>query len=128
LAIHSPYALKPVIDGLVIVLVAVLALDLLSAGPDARNWQFVRIGALVFAAFVMNEHFHFVGDPYGFTREPAGFLFLMIAIVVTTMRGATQAQQRLVAVESDLTIARAIQLAALPPSNPTLPGLEVAAI
>src|SRR5438270_1491484 len=51
IAIHSPYALKPVIDSLVIVLVAVLAVDLLS-GSDSSNWRFVCIGALVFAAFI----------------------------------------------------------------------------
>jgi len=128
LAIHSPFALKPVIDTLVIVLIAVLALDLLSAGPDARNWRLVRVGALVFTAFVLNEHFRVVSDPYGFTREPTGFLFLMLTIAITTMREATNAQQRLVAVDSELATARAIQLAALPRKNPELPGLDVAAI
>jgi len=128
IAIHSPFALKPVIDALVLVLMAVLAIDLLAAGPDVINWRFVRTGALVFTAFVMNEHFRFIGDPYGLTREPTGFLFLMLTIIVTTMRHATQSQQRLVAVDSELATARAIQLAALPRRNPELPGLDVAAI
>jgi sigma-B regulation protein RsbU (phosphoserine phosphatase) len=128
IAIHSPFALKPVIDALVLVLIAVLAIDLLSGGSGDTNWRFVRIGALVFTAFVMNEHFHFVGDPYGLTREPTGFLFLMLAIVVTTMRLATQSQQRLAAVDTELATARAIQVAALPRRNPELPGLEVAAV
>jgi phosphoserine phosphatase RsbU/P len=125
---HSPLALKPVIDALVLVLIAVLAIDLLSGGSGDTNWRFVRIGALVFTAFVMNEHFHFIGDPFGLTREPTGFLFLMLTIMVTTMRHATQSQQRLVAVDSELATARAIQLAALPRKNPELPGLEVAAV
>jgi sigma-B regulation protein RsbU (phosphoserine phosphatase) len=128
IAIHSPFALKPVIDALVIVLIAVLAIDLLSGGSGDTNWRFVRIGALVFTAFVMNEHFHFVGDPYGLTREPTGFLILMLTIIVTTMRHATHSQQRLAAVDSELATARAIQLAALPRKNPELPGLEVAAV
>jgi len=128
IAIHSPFALKPVIDALVLVLVAVLAVDLLSAGPEAANWRFVRIGALVFTAFVLNEHFRFVGDLYGFTREPTGFLFLMLTIIITTMRHATQSQQRLAAVDSELATARAIQLAALPRKNPEIAGLDVAAI
>jgi len=128
MAIHSPFALKPVIDALVIVLIAVLAIDLLSASPDAANWSLVRIGALVFTAFVLNEHFRFVSDRYGITREPTGFLFLMLTIIITTMRHATQSQQRLAAVDSELATARAIQLAALPRRNPELPGLDVAAI
>jgi phosphoserine phosphatase RsbU/P len=128
IAIHSPFALKPVIDALVLVLIAVLAIDLLSAAPEESNWRFIRIGALVFTAFVMNEHFRFIGDPYGLTREPTGFLFLMLTIIITTMRHATQSQQRLVAVDSELATARAIQLAALPRRNPELPGLDVAAI
>ncbi|HEX3579923.1 MAG TPA: PP2C family protein-serine/threonine phosphatase [Thermoanaerobaculia bacterium] len=127
-AVHSPFALKPVIDALVIVLIAVLAIDLLSASPDSGNWSLVRIGALVFAAFVLNEHFRFVGDPYGVTREPTGFLILMLTIIVTTMRHATQSQQRLAVVDSELATARKIQLAALPRKNPELRGLEVAAV
>jgi sigma-B regulation protein RsbU (phosphoserine phosphatase) len=128
IAVHAPFALKPVIDALVLLLVAVLALDLLGGGSGDTSWRFVRIGALVFTLFVMNEHFHFVGDPYGLTREPTGFLFLMLAIIVTTMRHATQSQQRLAAVDTELATARAIQLAALPRKNPELPGLEVAAV
>jgi sigma-B regulation protein RsbU (phosphoserine phosphatase) len=128
IAIHSPFALKTVIDTLVLVLIAVLAVDLLSAAPDDGNWRFIRIGALIFTAFVLNEHFHFIGDPYGVTREPTGFLFLMFTIIISTMRYATQSQQRLVAVDSELATARAIQLAALPRRNPELPGLDVAAV
>src|SRR5437660_1109716 len=43
IAIHSPFALKPVIDALVLVLIAVLAIDLLSAAPEEGNWRFIRI-------------------------------------------------------------------------------------
>jgi sigma-B regulation protein RsbU (phosphoserine phosphatase) len=128
LTIHSPFALKAVIDALVLVLVAVLAVDLLSAAPEDDNWRFIRIGALVFTVFVLNEHFHFISDRFGVTREPTGFLILMLTIIVTTMRHATQSQQRLAAVDSELATARAIQLAALPRTNPELPGLEVAAV
>jgi sigma-B regulation protein RsbU (phosphoserine phosphatase) len=128
IAIHSPFALKPVIDALVLVLVAILAVDLLGGGSGAANWRFVRIGALLFTAFVMNEHFRFIGDPYGLTREPTGFLILMLTIVITTMRDATHSQQRLAVVDSEIATARAIQLAALPRSNPELPGLEIAAV
>jgi len=129
IATHSPYAFKPVIDALVLVLVAVLAIDLLAPGEEKRDWRLVRIGALVFTAFVINEHFRFVGpDPYGLTREPTGFLFLMLTIIITTMREGTRAQQRLVAVDSELATARTIQLAALPRTNPDLAGLEVSTI
>jgi sigma-B regulation protein RsbU (phosphoserine phosphatase) len=129
IATHSPYAFKPVIDALVLVLVAVLAIDLLAPVEEKRNWRLVRIGALVFTAFVINEHFRFVGpDPYGLTREPTGFLFLMLTIIITTMREGTRAQQRLVAVDSELATARTIQLAALPRANPDLAGLEVSAV
>jgi sigma-B regulation protein RsbU (phosphoserine phosphatase) len=126
LLIQTPYAMKRVIDALVIVLLAVLALDLLWPGEDSDSWRLVRIGAAVFAAFVLNEHFRFVHDPYGLTREPTGFLFLMLTIVITTMQRGTRAQERLVAVDSELATARRIQMAALPNTNPNLPGLEVA--
>src|SRR5438067_8069425 len=38
IAIHSPFALKTVIDALVLVLIAVLAIDLLSAATEEGNW------------------------------------------------------------------------------------------
>ncbi len=128
IALRSPYALNPVINALVLGLVAVLGIDLLAPGTENRSWGLVRIGALVFAAFVLNQHLGFVRDPYGLTREPTGFLFLMLTIIITTMREGTRAQQRLVAVDSELATARAIQLAALPRTNPNLPGLEVATV
>jgi len=125
---HTPYALKPVIDGLVLLLLVVLTLDLLFPGADASNWRLVRIGALVFAVFIANEHLRFVHDPYGLTREPIGFLFLLLTIVMTTMQRGTRAEQRLVAVDSELATARKIQMAALPRANPNLAGLEVASV
>jgi serine phosphatase RsbU (regulator of sigma subunit) len=78
--------------------------------------------------FVLNEHFRFISDRYGITREPSGFLFLMVTIIVTTMRNAAQSQRRLVAVDSELATARAIQHATLPQNHPELPGVDVAAI
>jgi sigma-B regulation protein RsbU (phosphoserine phosphatase) len=125
---HAPFALKPVIDALVLLLLVVLTIDLLSPGTEASNWRLVRIGALVFAIFILNEHLRFVHDPYGLTREPIGFLFLLLTIVMTTMQRGTRAQQRLVAVDSELATARKIQMAALPRTNPKLAGLEVAAV
>jgi sigma-B regulation protein RsbU (phosphoserine phosphatase) len=125
---HSPYALKSLIDTLALGLMVVLTLDLLVPGTATANWRLIRIGALVFAGFVLNEHLRFVGDAYGLTREPTGFLFLMLAIVITTMQEGTRAQQRLVAVDSELATARKIQMAALPRTNPNLAGLEVAAV
>lgn len=124
--VQTPYAMKPVIDTLVIGLLVVLTLDLVWPGTDADSWRLVRIGAAVFAAFVFNEHFRFVRDPYGFMREPTGFLFLMLTIVITTMQRGTRAQERLVAVDIELATARKIQMAALPNANPNLAGLEVA--
>jgi sigma-B regulation protein RsbU (phosphoserine phosphatase) len=128
IALRSPYALNPVINALVLVLVAVLALDLLVPGEEKRDWGLVRTGALIFTVFVINEHVRWISDPYGLTREPTGFLFLMLTIIITTMREGTRAQQRLVAVDSELATARRIQLAALPRTNPNLAGVEMATV
>ena len=125
---HSPYALKPVIDGLVLLLLVVLTLDLLFPGPELGNWRLIRIGALVFAVFILNEHLRFVHDSYGLTREPIGFLFLLLTIVMTTMQRGTRAEQRLVAVDSELATARKIQMAALPRANPNLAGIDIATV
>ncbi len=128
IAIHTPFALQPVINKVILSLLAVLVLDLVSPGTEAGDWKLVRIGALVFAAFVVNEHLRLVRDPFGLTREPTGFLFLMLTIIITTMQRGTRAQQRLLEVDSELATARKIQMAALPRTNPNLTGIEVAAV
>ena len=128
IALRSPYTLNPVINALVLVLIAVLAIDLLAPGEEKRSWGLVRIGALLFTAFVLNEHFRWISDPYGLTREPTGFLFLMLTIIITTMREGTRAQQRLIAVDSELATARTIQMAALPRTSPNSTSLEVATV
>jgi len=125
---HTPFALNRVINTLVLGLVLVLIVDLVTPASGAADWRLVRIGALVFAAFVINEHFRFVRDPYELTREPTGFLFLMLTIAITTMQQGTRAQQRLIAVDSEMATARRIQMSTLPRQNPQLPGLEVASI
>lgn len=125
---HTPFALNRVINTLVLGLLLVLIVDLVTPVSGAADWRLVRIGALVFSAFVINEHFRFVRDPYGLTREPAGFLFLMLTIAITTMQRGTHAQQRLVEVDSEMATARRIQMATLPRANPKLAGMEVASV
>jgi sigma-B regulation protein RsbU (phosphoserine phosphatase) len=124
----SPYAMKGVIDVLVVALLAVFTLDVLTPGAASGDWRLVRVGALVFTAFVMNEHFHVIRDPWGLSREPTGFLFLMLTIVITTVQIGTRAQRRLVSVDSELATARAIQMAALPRANPNLTALDIATV
>src|SRR2546423_15090796 len=52
----------------------------------------------------------------------------MLTIITPTMGNATQSQQRLAGVDSELATARKIQLAALPRKSPELLGLEVASV
>jgi len=127
IATQTPYAGKPVIDVLILVLLAVFALDLLATGGES-DWRLVRIGAIVFVAFVANEHTRLVQDPYGITREPTGFLFLMVTIVFSTIHRGARAQHRLVGVDSELAAARTIQQSTLPEASPKLPGFEIATI
>lgn len=127
LILHSPFAFKRGMDALVIALMAVFALNLFSTRGE-RHVRIVRAGSIVLLLFVLNEHFRIVDGPYGLTREPAGFLFFIITIVVATMRDSVRAQRRLLEVDSELATARKIQLSILPRRNPELAGLEIATV
>jgi sigma-B regulation protein RsbU (phosphoserine phosphatase) len=128
LVLGRPFALKSGMDALVVALMAVFGLNLYSARDDARHVGLVRAGSIVLLFFVLNEHFRVVHDPFGLTREPAGFLFFILTIVVSTMRDSVRAQRRLVEVDSELATARTIQRSILPRRNPELPGLEIATV
>ena len=128
LILRMPFALKPGMDALVIALMLVFGANLYSGRNASRHVGIVRVGSIVFLFFVLNEHFRVVHDPFGLTREPAGFLFFILTIVISTMRDAVRGQRRLVAVDSELATARKIQQSILPRRNPELAGLEIATV
>jgi sigma-B regulation protein RsbU (phosphoserine phosphatase) len=129
LILRQPFAMKNAMDVLVVALMVVFAMNLYSTRVhDGRRVGIIRAGSIVLLLFVLNEHFRVVHDSIGLTREPVGFLFFVVTIVISTMRDSVRAQRRLVEVDSELATARKIQLSTLPRHNPELAGLEIATV
>jgi phosphoserine phosphatase RsbU/P len=127
IATRSPFAAKPVIDALVIAFMVGFLCNLIVQwrSPELRP---LRLGSLVFALFVMNEHFAVVRLPWGLSTEPVGFLIFIGTIVTLLVRRAVTDQTRLVAIESELTTARTIQESIIPDRSPAIPRLQIAAM
>ena len=124
---RSPFAAKAIVDALVIAFMAAFLCNLIVQwqSPELRP---LRYGALAFALFVVNEHFEVVQLPWGLSDEPVGFLIFIGTIVGLLLRRAVSDQTRLVAIESELTTARAIQESIIPERPPSLPSLDIAAM
>lgn len=118
-----PYALQTVADTIVVLMMLVFAVNLFTA----RGTTLIRAGAAIFGLFVLNEHVGVVPRALEGLLEPIGFLFLVGAIVATLLRDTIASRGRLIAVESELTTARTIQLSIIPEAPPRVPGLEIAA-
>ena len=125
--IGQPFALKWIIDALVVAFMVgfVFNLVLRWRSPELRV---LRYGALVFVIFVLNQHFMFFSLPWGLSAEPVGFLVFLAAIVVLLVRRAVSDQGRLVAVDSELSTARAIQESIIPSQPPAMASLDIAAV
>lgn len=129
IATASPWAFNGVVDALVIGLLLVLALNLMTGDPErGSERRILRGGALVFALFVLNEHFGWVDTGSDLLAEPLGFLVLMGSIVWAAMARAIRIEGNLAAVRSELDTARKIQASILPAAPPHVPGWEIAAL
>jgi sigma-B regulation protein RsbU (phosphoserine phosphatase) len=120
---HRPYALKAVADTIVVLMMVVFAVNLVTV----RGTNLIRVGAAIFALFVLNQHLGAVPRGFEGLLEPVGFLFFAGSIVATLLRDTIASRGRLIAVESELSTARTIQLSIIPDTPPPIPGLEIAA-
>ena len=120
---RRPYALNAVANTVVVLMMVVFAVNLLTV----RGTNLIRLGASIFALFVLNQHLGVVPRGFEGLLEPIGFLFFVGAIVATLLRDTIASRGRLIAVESELSTARTIQLSIIPDTPPPIAGLEIAA-
>jgi len=123
-----PHALNPVENALVLLFMGVFAVNVTMRLGAQRSARLIRIGAIVFGLYVVNEHLRFVTLPFRLSSEPAGFLFFMLCVVVALMRNSITTEAQLLGVESELATAREIQQSIIPPHPPDVAGLDVAAL
>lgn len=122
-ATHRPFALKPVIDAVVVLILPLFMVNLfLGAAEDEADRWIVRWGSAIFVLFVVNEHFGYRG------LEPIGFVIFVGSFILMLMRRAVRSQVRLGSVESELATARKIQMSIIPRTPPRLNGIEIATV
>jgi sigma-B regulation protein RsbU (phosphoserine phosphatase) len=120
IASHRPFALKPLIDTVVVLMMPAFLLNLfLGTGEDDSDWRILRWGSAIFVLFVLNEHFGYRG------AEPIGFVIFVGSFILMLMRRAVRGQVRLGAVESELATARKIQMSIIPRTPPRVNGIEI---
>ncbi|HEX7191692.1 MAG TPA: SpoIIE family protein phosphatase, partial [Thermoanaerobaculia bacterium] len=120
IAVQRPFAMKPVIDTIVVLIMPIFLLNLLTAtGKDDSEWRIVRWGSAIFVLFVVNEHFGYRGT------EAIGFVIFVGSFILMLMRRAVRGQVRLGAVESELATARKIQMSIIPRTPPRVNGIDV---
>jgi sigma-B regulation protein RsbU (phosphoserine phosphatase) len=84
------------------------------------------IGALVLALFVVNQHL--VGAnlmPWHGNVEPIGFFIFICCLGYVAARRFFSNEQRLMAIEQEMEIAKQIQSSILPRQTPAIEGLEI---
>jgi sigma-B regulation protein RsbU (phosphoserine phosphatase) len=129
LATHTPGALKTVNNAIVLFFLAVYVINIIMPAPgESQDWRNLRAGTAIFGLYVINAHFNFVSDPYGFSSEPVGFLIFIGTIVFTLIRHTVRTQIRVASVDGELAAARQIQMSIIPRTPPTVRGLDLAAI
>ena len=124
--LRRPYALKGVIDALVILMMVVLAYILLTPEAETTTSErtHARSAAAIFAAFVLNEHFRVV-NVIGLSLEPIGFMIFIGTLISDLMHRGVEREERLAGVEAELSTARSIQLSLIPERAPTSPHFEI---
>jgi phosphoserine phosphatase RsbU/P len=122
-----PHALNTVVNAVVLVFMAVFALNVVTGTMDGQGARIIRIGAIVFGLYVLNEHFRLVSFPFRLSTEPIGFLLFLLCIVVALMHTAISTEAQLLSVESELAMARNIQQSIIPLHPPDVEGLDIAA-
>ena len=123
IASHRPFALKPLIDKVVVLIMPLFLVNLfLGTGEDDADWRIVRWGSAIFVLFVLNEHFGYRG------LEPIGFVIFVGSFILMLMRRAVRSQVRLGSVESELATARKIQMSIIPRTPPHVNGIEIATV
>ena len=126
---RQPGAFLNINNGIVIGFLGVYLLNIIMPAPgESQDWRILRLATAIFGAFIINEHFKFVHDRFGFTREPVGFLIFIGAIVFTLIRHTVRTQMRVASVDGELAAARQIQMSIIPKMPPAIRGLDLASI
>ena len=100
---------------------------LFSKNSEARGMVALKTAFAIFMAAVLFDNLAGVGVlPTSVRVETAGFIVLLAGMGWTAAQRTISGQQRLVAIERELEIARTIQKSILPETVPEVTGLDIA--
>lgn len=126
----SDFGAARMANNIFVVLITVLfaVAVLLPGQPVGRELRVLRIGLVVMSAFVV--YVNLVGA--GFIRgndniEPLGFFLFLLTLAYVAASRSIKNDERLLAINKELQIAREIQRSILPQGPPNTSGLAIAA-
>lgn len=115
----------------VISIVSVIAFVWIGFHPRVkldRELQILRVGLLVFGAFVFSQNLPLIKLAPDFGNwEPIGMLIALGAVGYVSAARTLRTEQNWITIQKELEIAREIQLSILPAEMPQTPSLRVAA-
>ena len=112
----------------VLVLLAILLVDLARRTEDTtKEFRIARLGLALFALFALYDNIVGLFAPVTTRLEPIGFVVFLGALGYVTLSRMFQREEKLIAIESELEIARRIQFSILPKSFPAKTAFRVAA-
>src|SRR5271166_2087368 len=97
------------------------------APPWTAELRVLDLGLLVFSGFVLEGNLASLGLWHGPDTEAFGFLFFVACLGYVAAHRTFANEHRLLAIDSELAVARQIQSSILPRAVPVLPGTEIAA-
>ncbi len=113
----------------VLIIAAMVFVIARSAGssPDDRDFVIIRSGGLIFVAFVLWENVRSVLGLRFPNVEPIGFAVFLAALGYVAARQTLQREKQLSEIQSELEVAKRIQLSILPNAFPNSANFQVAA-
>jgi len=101
--------------------IAIPVIAIVSRAPRAAEMRILRIGLMVFAAFVLNENMHSAGLPsVRGNLEPIGMIVYLGTLGYVGLTRALRTEQNWIAVHRELEIAQEIQSGLLPDAGSSL--------
>lgn len=128
IALHRPYAFQRLQSILTLLLFVSLVVAVFTLSQRTLSTRSLRIGLIIFSVTVVAQNLTSFGIiKFPFNPEPIGFAIFMLTLGSLISNRAIENQQRLIALDRELDIARQIQASILPGNLPRTDRLQIAA-
>jgi sigma-B regulation protein RsbU (phosphoserine phosphatase) len=126
--LHRPYSFNRAHSGFTVILFVTFVIAVFTLSKSTLSTRSLRIGLIIFSVTVVAENLsNFSNIKLPFNPEPIGFAVFVLTLVSLVTSRAVESQERLVALDRELEIAREIQASILPLKLPHTDHLQIAA-